>query len=655
MAVELAKLSLWLDSFTLGAPLSFLDHHLKCGNSLIGIFEISDVIIPGSESYGKVQRALSFMLQVSDLTDATISEAQKSYALFKNAQQEITPIRRRFDVSIAKHFSDLGGNIGYLENLAYTLKFDKEPFPENIERCKKALHIAEEKKFFHWRLEFPEVFYTEKREKENPGFDCVIGNPPYGLINEKNYFKTNFAATSQNYDIYSAFIEQGIKLLKKQGFHSYIVPTSWQTGTLFESLRDILLSKIIFKNVINLPFNVFQDAYIDTGVFVLQKEPQEKHKSVSVYEFPKYSKIDTLDAIEYSKIDQYLWHEANKRIVLDEKAISLIKKLSSSNIISLGSLTKSTRGVLAKPDHILAEEKYDSQPFFDGEMFRYEITSPDKFIVYSDDLPESPSSFDFFTGQRLLIRRIVSRQDRLMAHAVTEPFVNKKDIYIFKPIEKKALNYLLSVLNSKLLSYLYFRSDIVAQKDDFRQTTLEGVRNLPIPRISFTTPKKERKEFFKEAIKLYNGSEYEDILKWAEYEFALKRNDTVHDFLAYLAEQMIEMNKKKNEETKGFLKWLEREIGAEIDTLTNKTAIKEYHDNDFKHLLDVLKKNKNKISVDPTNRKIQETLERHFNESLCVLRPLKGKIRATDNLIDQIVYALYGLTPEEIEIVEGKK
>ena len=129
MAVELAKLSLWLDSFTLGAPLSFLDHHLKCGNSLIGILNISDVIVPGSETYSKVQRSLSFMLQVSELTDSTVSEAKKSYDLFRSAQQEIEPIRRRFDVSTAKHFTDLGSNIGRLENLAYTLNYDKEPFP----------------------------------------------------------------------------------------------------------------------------------------------------------------------------------------------------------------------------------------------------------------------------------------------------------------------------------------------------------------------------------------------------------------------------------------------------------------------------------------------------------------------------------------------
>jgi hypothetical protein len=145
-----------------------------------------------------------------------------------------------------------------------------------------------------------------------------------------------------------------------------------------------------------------------------------------------------------------------------------------------------------------------------------------------------------------------------------------------------------------------------------------------------------------------------NILMWVDNELAANRNDTVHDFLAYLAEQMIETNKAKNEESKGFLKWLEREIGPEIDALTNKTAIKEYYEHNFDHLLEVLKKNKNKLSIDPSNRKIQEALERHFNDSRFKLLPLKNKISDTDSLIDQIVHKLYGLTDDEIAIVEGK-
>ena len=143
-----------------------------------------------------------------------------------------------------------------------------------------------------------------------------------------------------------------------------------------------------------------------------------------------------------------------------------------------------------------------------------------------------------------------------------------------------------------------------------------------------------------------------EILQWAEQELKNGRSDTVHDFLAYLAEQMIELNIKKNEEIKGFLKWLEREIGCNIDDLIGKTFLKDYHEGDLIFILAILKRNKPKLSIDPTNRKFQESLEKHLEESIAALVPLKNKIKATDNLIDQIVYRLYSLTDEEIEIIE---
>lgn len=146
-----------------------------------------------------------------------------------------------------------------------------------------------------------------------------------------------------------------------------------------------------------------------------------------------------------------------------------------------------------------------------------------------------------------------------------------------------------------------------------------------------------------------------DILKWVDDELAEGRNDAVHDFLAHLAEQMIEMNRARNEETKGFLNWLEREIGAEIEGLANKTAIKEYHENDFNQLIEVLKKNKGKIPVNLSSRERQELLEEHFKESVLRLEPLRTRIKATDELIDEIVFRLYGLTEEEIKMVKGKK
>ncbi len=146
---------------------------------------------------------------------------------------------------------------------------------------------------------------------------------------------------------------------------------------------------------------------------------------------------------------------------------------------------------------------------------------------------------------------------------------------------------------------------------------------------------------------------FDKILDWVDAELKEGRSDTIHDLLAYLAEQMIEMNKAKSEEIEGFLKWLEREIGVAVEELTNKTAIKEYHSRDFDQFLEVLKKNRKKLSIDPSDRKKQELLEQGFTKSMSVLGPVKAKIDATDELIDEIVYRLYGLSKEEIGVVKG--
>ena len=87
--------------------------------------------------------------------------------------------------------------------------------------------------------------------------------------------------------------------------------------------------------------------------------------------------------------------------------------------------------------------------------------------------------------------------------------------------------------------------------------------------------------------------------------------------------------------------------------MTNRTKLKKYHELDFTGLLTILKKNTKKIPRDVTARDFRERLKIEFEKSLAVLTPLKNDIELTDRLIDQVVYKLYGLTEEEIKIVEG--
>ena len=134
-----------------------------------------------------------------------------------------------------------------------------------------------------------------------------------------------------------------------------------------------------------------------------------------------------------------------------------------------------------------------------------------------------------------------------------------------------------------------------------------------------------------------------------------EKSDVVHDLLAFLAERMLEMNKQKQQEIRGFLGWLEGYVGAKVDDLTPKTKLQSYYEHDYEGFLAVLKKNKKKLTIDPARREPAEALKAEFEGSVGKLAPLRERIEGTDGLIDAIVYRLHGLMDDEIAIVEGRE
>ena len=150
----------------------------------------------------------------------------------------------------------------------------------------------------------------------------------------------------------------------------------------------------------------------------------------------------------------------------------------------------------------------------------------------------------------------------------------------------------------------------------------------------------------------------------------LEQTDVVHDILAFLAEQMIEINKDNQKETKGFLEWLESQLkiqpdkkrDAGIEALTGKTYIKNYLGDyqkgqehlSFEDFWKILEKNKNRMRANLKSRELFDAVKTEYEKSLSRLLPIKDNLRKTDWLIDQIVYKLYGLTEEEIKLVEAQ-
>jgi len=135
--------------------------------------------------------------------------------------------------------------------------------------------------------------------------------------------------------------------------------------------------------------------------------------------------------------------------------------------------------------------------------------------------------------------------------------------------------------------------------------------------------------------------------------------DVVHDSLAFLAEQMIEMNKTKQDEARGFLDWLADYTGLPVDDWALKTHLRRYYEHDWAEVQRVLKRNQRKLpkvalDVDAYKNVPTAKIRAAWERSMDTLRPLLTRIEATDRLIDQVMYQLYGLTEEEIAIVEGR-
>ncbi|MDF1556403.1 MAG: hypothetical protein P1P84_25275, partial [Deferrisomatales bacterium] len=176
IAVELARLGMWIHTFVPGLPLSFLDHNLVQGNSLTGIGTIDealDILVPETGRTGTpsllrgqieewLERAEDDLSRLGRISDATAREIRDARAAHAQAMEAVEPARKLFDLLIAVR-------IGFIPRFE-DVSDDTLAHPQ----LKKAVGLASQLGALHFPIAFPEVF-----SRVRPGFDCIVGNPPW--------------------------------------------------------------------------------------------------------------------------------------------------------------------------------------------------------------------------------------------------------------------------------------------------------------------------------------------------------------------------------------------------------------------------------------------------------------------------------------------
>jgi hypothetical protein len=201
LAVNLAKLSLWLNCFATHHRLTFLDHHVRCGNSLIGIRSLKQLAtVPDRKKDGKKKKDVkvrklfpNFQEYAAVLTEAgqdvqSISamdedETGEQKSVFDRAQQKVALLKSLADLYTSYLMnSDIRPDDYYA--LFYSLvKKEKinNPLNPDLPKFLETVEIYQDRHhFFHWPFEFPDVFGPNNAG----GFDAILGNPPWGVLQQ---------------------------------------------------------------------------------------------------------------------------------------------------------------------------------------------------------------------------------------------------------------------------------------------------------------------------------------------------------------------------------------------------------------------------------------------------------------------------------------
>ncbi len=373
-------------------------------------------------------------------------------------------------------------------------------------------------KAFKWDEKFPDIIqYDEKGNlKEGYGFDVIIGNPPYVDIKQLEpsivrYLFSKYSTVENRMNLYSAFVERSLSLLKDGGYFGYIIPNSILYNESYMKIRSLLLRTTTLKKIIRLPDNVFENVKVETIILIYQKKRETtKNKNCEVLIYPREA---TIDSITHKNSQTFLFNQNIWNV--DQKIINLSTNESSNSLLS--KIERDTISLIELCDFSLGLTPYDKykghtkkqidnrvfhattkkdetfKPLLSGEnIIRYGIFwNNGEYISYGNWLGASREK-RFFTNPRIVVRQIISgKSPRIYAGYTEEEIYNAQIGFnlLVKDEHIILVKYVLALLNSKLMTFYHKEKYLDQSKNLFQKILIANAKKFPIKIISINEQK----------------------------------------------------------------------------------------------------------------------------------------------------------------------
>ncbi|WP_370567006.1 N-6 DNA methylase [Flavobacterium sp. PL002] len=536
-------------------------------------------------------------------------------------------------------------------------------------------------KAFNWKEQFPSVF-------EKGGFDVIIGNPPYvrvqtikdNIEKESHELERKYKSATRRYDLFVLFMEKSKELVSDEGVVSYILPHKFLVADFGNGIRDFLIKNKFIEEIIHFGHEiVFLDASAYTCIIKLSNNNQE-------LKFKKISPLEIFQERPFLKFD-YKNLNADNWDLNDLDSSMVLKKISLSKFKLNDILDGIYQGIKNTSDKIFMMKGYFKDDMFYGysdeletnviiesnimlpvakgrDIKRNQELNIDYFVIYPhyfngkktvpyeeiEFMENFPRAYDYLNKFKL---DLIEKKIRFKTNPKYWYSLHRaREIQIFKDIK---------IVTATIQNYPHFTIDATQSLTDAGGYALKIKDNIKLEQKELIAILNSNLMWFfiKNTSSVYRGGYYAFNTTFLN-PFPIPEIKKIKDLnFGDKTSLVYNLTKSLNTSNKKFTKYLQSQFA--IEKLTKK--LENWYELDFGDFIKEINKaikviNKERLkSEQPLIKELTKLDEMDwmevFETKKAEAQTLKQQIDATDREIDAMVYELYGLTAEEIAIVEN--